>query len=328
MQRLTIYDVAKAAGVSHQTVSRVLNDKPDVAAETRRRVLSKIAEMGYVPQAAARRLGSGDNRVLALLMRVLSHPYWPRLIDGMQAYCSSKRLGLMVGSSHFNLAEARRQIEIFREHGAGGIALSPCFQSEILAEAPCYDMPVVLVGEVRSSELDVARVDDEGGTRALTELLIERGHRRVALINSPAYAWQTAGRYAGYCAALRGAGIAVDESLVKSAEFDAEASREATAQLLDMPDPPTALVATSPALARGMLELIRARSLRMPDDIAVAAYTDGVTLSEEVTYATCEPIEDLGRRAAEMLLDRIEGYDGPPREYILGFQVHIGASSG
>jgi len=328
MQRFTIYDVAKAAGVSHQTVSRVLNDKPDVAAETRHRVLSKIAEMGYVPQAAARRLGSGDNRVLALLMRVLNHPYWPRLIDGMQAYCSSRRLGLMVGSSHFDIAEERRQIEIFREHGTGGIAVSPCFRSEIPTEAPHYDVPVVLVGEVRSSELDVARVDDEGGTRALTALLIGRGHRRVALINSPAYAWQTAGRYAGYYTALRDAGISVDASLVKSAEFDTAASREATAQLLDMPDPPTALVATSPALARGMLELISARRLRMPDDIAVAAYTDGVTLPDEITYATCEPVEDLGCQAAEMLWDRIEGYSGPPREHVLGFHVHVGTSSG
>jgi DNA-binding LacI/PurR family transcriptional regulator len=103
---------------------------------------------------------------------------------------------------------------------------------------------------------------------------------------------------------------------------------QATLGLLDTPQPPDALVATTPALARGMLDALGQHHVNVPEDIAVAAFIDGATLPDEITYATCEPIEELGRHAAQMLLDRIGGYVGPPRSFRLGYQLHIGSSSG
>jgi LacI family transcriptional regulator len=231
----------------------------------------------------------------------------------------------MIGNSHGDRDEEKHQLRILLEHDVGGLVVRPCASSTIIAEIMHYDVPVVAVESPYPSDVDVARVDDAGGMQALTALLVEHGHRHIGLINGPINSAQTPRRQAGYRAGLEAAGIPFDATLVVNTnDYTPKDSMQKVHELLNHSEPPRALLAASAALAQGMLQALEQRNLRVPDDIEVAAYNDGYILPKGVSTATSEPVSRVGQEAAKMLIERIEGYTGPPREFVLPYQLTVG----
>jgi LacI family transcriptional regulator len=319
MQRATIRDVAAAAGVSYQTVSRVLNDKPDVAEETRQRVKKVVAELDYVPSATARGLSSGRATSIALLISNLTNPFSAEVAAGVQHYFGEKGIGVVLGNIRADPEEEWRQLEVALAQGVGGI---------LIAEIKRRHMPCVVLDARGDFGVDVVRGDSLGGAFEITRLLLGLGHRRIALVNARRDNSTSRDRFAGYARALVESSIKVDEVLVKwgpSLFYTMEYGARATEELLGMQDPPTAIFAGNDYVALGVLGALTARQMRVPDDIAVVSF-DGITLP--FLTAVIQPAVEMGRIAALMLYERIQGFEAPPREHVVPVNLRISGSSG
>jgi len=329
MRRATIRDVAAAAGVSYQTVSRVLNDKPDVAEETRQRVKKAVAELNYVPSATARGLSSGRVTSIALLISNLTNPFSAEVAAGVQRCFGEKGIGVVLGNIRADPEEEWRQLEVVLAQGVGGILIAPGNEDDpVVAEIKRRNLPCVVLDARGDFGVDVVRGDSLGGAFELTKLLLGLGHRRIALVNARRDNSTSRDRFEGYARALVENGIEVDEALIKwgpSLFYTMEYGARATEELLGMQDPPTAIFAGNDFVALGVLGALTARQMRVPDDIAVVSF-DGITLP--FLTAVIQPAAEMGRIAATMLYERIQGFGGPPREHVVPVNLRISGSSG
>jgi LacI family transcriptional regulator len=326
---VTIYDVAKQAGVSTATVSRVVNQTSFVAAETRQRVEKAIAYLGYVPSATARKLSAGRSTSIALLISNLSNPFSAEVAEGVRSFFSEREIGLVLGNIRSDPETELSQLELVLAQGVGGVLIAPGSQDDLaVAEVKRRGIPCVVLDARGDFGLDVVRGDSFGGAVALTRLLLELGHRRIALVNARRDNSTARDRFAGYAQALEEAGIEVDEDLVQwgpSLFYTMEFGARATEELLALPDPPTAVFGGNDFVALGVLGALTARRVQVPDEMAVVSF-DGITLP--FLTAVIQPAADMGRTAAAMLYERMRGYDGPPREHVVPIELRIGGSSG
>ena len=329
MRKATIRDVAAAAGVSYQTVSRVLNDKPDVAEQTRQRVKKVVADLGYVPSATARGLSSGRASSVALLISNLTNPFSAEVASGVQRFFGEKGIGVVLGNIRADPEEEWRQLEVALAQGVGGILIAPGNDDDpVVAEVKRRNMPCVVLDARGDFGVDVVRGDSLGGAYELTKLLLDLGHRRIALVNARRDNSTARDRFAGYARALAEKGIKMDEALVKwgpSLFYTMEYGARATEELLGMPDPPTAVFAGNDFVAMGVLGALTARQMRVPDNVAVVSF-DGITLP--FLTAVIQPAVEMGRIAASMLHERMQGFEGPPREHVVPVNLRISGSSG
>ena len=315
-----MHDVAKRAGVSTFTVSRVVNDSGFVREETRQRVLEAIAEMGYVPNAAARRLRSDRSHIIALLISDVSNPVWARVTLAIQEYLSQHGIGVILANTRSNLEEEKRQLDIAFSQGVGGIIVTPYnFQSNAVAEIRRRGIPCVVLGRRGDFGADVVRFDSYGTAYALTKLLLEQGYRRIALLTGPTDHSTSNDKYQAYATALGEAGLPLREEWVKWGPYRRYAGVQATEELLALDERPQALVSGSSALTLGALEALGEHQLQVPEDMGVVG-SDGVFALYSFLTAAYTDCEELGKAAAEMLHERMEAHDGEPREVIMPFE--------
>ena len=326
---ITIYDVAEQAGVSTATVSRVINQSSFVTEETCQRVEDAIAELDYVPSATARRLSVGRSTSIALLISNLTNPFSAEVAAGVQSFCSEKSIGVILGNIRADPDMELGQLEIALAQGVGGILIAPGNQDDrVVAEIRRRGLPCVVLDARGDFGLDLVRGDSLGGAFELTKLLLDLGHCRIALVNARRDNSTARDRFVGYTRALNESNIEVDEALVKwgSALFyTMEYGAQATEELLGLQDPPTAIFAGNDFVALGVLGALTAFQVRVPDDMAVVSF-DGITLP--FLTAVIQPALEMGRIAAEMLYERIQGYVGPPREHMLPVELRVSGSSG
>ncbi len=191
-----------------------------------------------------------------------------------------------------------------------------------------HRLPCVVLDARGDFGLDVVRGDSLGGSFELTRLLLDLGHCRIALVNARRDNSTAKDRFAGYARALNESNIEVDEALLKwgsSLFYTMEYGAQATEELLGLPDPPTAIFAGNDFVALGVLGALTAFQIRVPDDMSVVSF-DGITLP--FLTAVIQPALDMGRMAAEMLYEQIQGYKGPPREHVLPVELRVSGSSG
>lgn len=326
---VTIYDVAERAGVSTATVSRVINDTSFVSEQVRRRVEDAIAELGYVPNATARKLSDGRSTSIALLISNLSNPFSAEVVEGVRSFFSEKEIGLVLGNIRADPDTELSQLDLVLAQGVGGVLIAPGSEDDLaVAEVKRHSIPCVVLDARGDFGLDVVRGDSYGGAVALTRLLLDLGHRRIALVNARRDNSTARDRFAGYARALQDAGIAVDEELVQwgpSLFYTIEFGARATEELLALADPPTAIFCGNDFVALGVLGALTARRVQVPDEMAVVSF-DGITLP--FLTAVIQPAADMGQTAAAMLYERMQGYDGPPREHVVPIQLRISGSSG
>ncbi|MEV0197733.1 LacI family DNA-binding transcriptional regulator [Nonomuraea sp. NPDC050691] len=298
----TMEDVARQAGVSLKTVSRVVNQEPHVSPVLQRRVQEAISALGFRRNEAAARLARGATMLtIGLIMENISNEFYSRLAKSVEASAADHEALVVFGSYEERPERERMLVESMYARGVDSLIIVPSAADHgWLAEHG--GLTTVFVDRVPRGmeQADVVLLDDVRGGRMATEHLLARGHRRIALISDDEAFSSVHDRARGYRAALREAGAEVDESLVVRGVFDPWRAGHEVARLLALDDPPTAFFATNNRAAIGIIQALRERPERPAyvgfDDFALAdVFNPGVTV---VRY----DVTRLGRSAVDLLL--------------------------
>ncbi len=332
--RLTIIEIAKQAGVSRSTVSRVINDDPNVHAATRQRVRSVMQKLNFQPNAAARGLAAGKTRILGLVIpmgvaALFSDPYFPQLIQGISAACNQHDYSTMLW-----LAEPeyeRRTIQQIVSAGmVDGVIIASALTDDAVIEAVrTHKVPFVLIGR-HPVYVDITYVDVDNRVSARDAVLhlIRLGYKRVATISGPLNMIGGLDRLAGYKDALKARGIVADPNLIAEGDFS-EASGYSTMQQL-LPQEPDAIFVASDTMALGAMRALREAGKRIPDDVAIVGYDDMpfAARSDPPLTTVRQPIHRAGFVGAETLMELISEQDAAPRRVILPTELVIRDSCG
>jgi LacI family transcriptional regulator, galactose operon repressor len=329
----TISDVARQAGVSTVTVSRVLNNAPNVNLATRRRVEQAIEELGYVPNVAARSLRSKRTHSLALILPDVTNPFWTTVARGVEDAAQSSGYAVLLCNTDENCAKQLRYLELVASRSVDGVIIAPfdCDAQNIHALQDREIATVLIDRRIVGWETDSVRGDSAGGARALVRHLIDLGHTRIAVISGPAITSTAQDRVDGYLAALMEAGIRVDPALIKQGEYRSSSGEQLMGQLLDEGLHPTAVFAANNAIAMGVIDAAIRRGRRIPHDLALVCFDDVDAASHLFPFLTVavQPAYEMGVRAAQLLLSRVEA--GPtlaPRHVLLPTRLIIRHSCG
>lgn len=311
--RPTLEEVAARAGVGRGTVSRVINGSPRVSDATRAAVQAAVAELGYVPNTAARALAANRTDAIALVVpepetRFFAEPYFSDMLKGVGAELSDTEMQLLLifaGSDR----ERRRLAQYLAAHRVDGVLLVSVHADDPLPDLLAQlDIPAVISGPRSAAEtLPSVDSDNYGGGRSAVEHLLSRGCRTIAHIAGRLEVYGAQRRVDGYRDALLGAGRPVDERLIESGDFTEEGGRRAmTALLAGRPDL-DAVFAGSDVMAAGARQVLREQGRRIPEDVALVGYDDSAIARHMDPPLTSvrQPIEEMGRRMIDLLLTEI-----------------------
>ncbi|WP_328847310.1 LacI family DNA-binding transcriptional regulator [Streptomyces sp. NBC_00258] len=321
--RPTMRDVAERAGVAVVTVSRVVNGIGTVREETAERVNAAISAIGYQRNEIARSLRPGQNSMtVGLLLGDLTNPFYASLAKAAVEVASQAGYAVLLSTADEDPEVERRAVgELIGRRVAGLIIVPDQGDHAFLNEINGHDhVPIVFVDRpATGAEADVVLVDNEDGGHKATQHLIDQGHRRIAILVAPSY-YSTGRRLRGYRKALRRSGISPDNDLVVAlSRGTAEEAESATHTLLTSDRPPTAVFSTTGFLTEGVLRACR----QLQTTVALVGFDDfklADMLPTPVTVVTSDT-EELGRHAAHLLLDRINGDDAPSRRVVLPVQL-------
>jgi LacI family transcriptional regulator len=316
----TIVDVARSAGVSVSTVSRVVRDHPDVGEQTRARVHEAIDSLGYRPSPIARALVSGQTRLLALLVSDIANPFYPQLAKSVEQAAKRDDYTVIICNTEDRTAETRRYIERLLRQGLDGVIHASAARDEKVLLSLMEDPRRIVFTNRRPSGSSVSYVvsDNCGGAKELTRYLLSRGHRRIGFIAGPSFARNATERLDGFAAAM--AEVADAVPLVANGDFSAEDGGRAVHSWMDAASAPTAVIAVNDSVALGALEALAARGLRVPEDVALAGF-DGVQLVASRIFdltTVDQHIEQMGRLAVQILLRQLadSGSEVPTQEVL------------
>ncbi len=313
MKRPTIRDVAARAGVSHQTVSRVLNGDRQVIAPTRERVLAAMHELDYMPNGIARSLSSNRTHTLGIVTGDISGYAVGQLVAGVEAEARRHGYLLLIGSVQTgDEADRRAHLRLMLQRGVEGLILAwpslPPEGDEVLAWVAARAPLVTATSRTDLPGIGTISVDNRRGSAEATGHLLAAGHRTIATIAGPAR-WRAAeARLQGYHDALRAAGLAPDSALIERAEdWEPDSGQSAAARLLTAAAPFTALFAQSDLLALGALTALRAVGRKVPEDVSVVGFDDvPVARHLDPPLTTMrQPMPELGALAVALLVDRL-----------------------
>lgn len=330
-KRLTITQVAAAANVSTMTVSRVLNERRDVAPETRAHVERVIAESGFVRNRVARAFRGGSTGLIDLVVPNLSSAYVLEIMRGVEEILEASPFRLAIFAIHHESHGERQWLaKIANDAPDGAILILARGQSTHLDHLRHRNVPFVVAdhrGELGGDTPSVGATNWSGAYQAVNYLL-SLGHRHIAFIGGPPSFGASRERLSGYRAALDAAGVPMDSSLILQGDFDQEAGRAAARMLLDLATPPTAIFAGNDMHAVGVYATLHERGLSVPDDVSVVGFDDipvALLVSPPLTTVR-QPLVEMGRVAAGMLLTLVGGAPLPSRRVELATSFIIRAS--
>ncbi|MBD8637131.1 LacI family DNA-binding transcriptional regulator [Stenotrophomonas sp. CFBP 13725] len=304
-----IEDVAAAAGVSIKTVSRVLNNEPNVRQQTQQRVRDAVARLGYKPNPSARSLAGQRSYALALAYNNPSRNYLMEIQSGMLDACHGNHYNLLLGPVGIGQHALPDLRALFENSRPDGVVLIPPLTDDpvVLAYLRTHGIPFASIAPRDPSTGIGVRMDETTAVVELMRHLLALGHRRIGHIKGPRTHGACQWRHAGYRAALREAGIAYDPSLVVSGQFSFESGLPAAHRLLDLADPPTAIFAANDDMAAAVYRVAGGRGLRIPHDLSVCGFDDTPLASHIFPALTTvrQPTADMGRLASQQLIDRI-----------------------
>ncbi len=309
-RRTSVKDVAAAAGVSLGTVSNVLNHPHRVTQSMRIRVNAAIAELGFVRNESARSLRSGTSRTLAYVMLDASNPFFTDVAKGIEQTAEAADMSLFLCNSGGRGDREAAYVDLLVEQRVHGILITPVdpLDPRIGAAAERGTRLVIVDRPHESRDLCSVAVDDVLGGRLAIEHLLDVGHQRIALVGGPIEIGQVRDRFAGAREAFVSAGLALDQLVsVETASLTVAGGRAAGERLAGLPASrrPTAAFCANDLLALGLLQQSIGTGRRVPEDLAIVGYDDIEFAAAAAVPLTSvrQPREQLGRRAAELLLD-------------------------
>ncbi|WP_309061102.1 LacI family DNA-binding transcriptional regulator [Streptomyces sp.] len=329
MRPPTIRDVAERAGVSKSLVSLVLRGSDQVRPEKREAVLRAVRDLGYRPNAAARSLSEKRTRTIGVLLNDLRNPWFVDLLDGLNSLLHAGGLRMLLADARLNRRTGQDPADPFLELGVDGLVVVGTLPDPAALEAVAERMPVVLAGarEPVPPGVDVVAGDDERGARLVTEHLIGLGHRRIAHIAGYGAVGEL--RRRSFEATMRRHGLA-DHVVVEAGDMTEEGGYRATVRLLNRPDRPTAVFAVNDIACVGALSAAEELGLRVPRDLSVAGYDDtSISRLRHLWLTTVDNAShEVGRRAARLLLDRLETPGGAGELHLVAPTLEIRGTSG
>ncbi|MBD8095237.1 LacI family DNA-binding transcriptional regulator [Pseudomonas fluorescens] len=304
---VTMDDVASRARVSTSTVSHVLNGTRKVSPVTVQAVQRAIQELGYIPNTLARSLARSSTNTIGVAISALSNHYFSETVHAIEAECARHGYMMLFADPHDDPEQELRVVTALHHRRVDGILLAPSTGSKALEYLQANEMPTVLVDRMMSEQFDQVGVENTQSTQALVAHLIEHGHRRIGFIAGREGLGTTDERVAGYRAALQVAGLVYDPQLVVNGDSNSEPARHATAQLLALPTPPTAIMAGNNLMTLGAMQALRDARIAVPNQMALVGFDDFDWADLFVPRLTliAQPVKELGARAVHMLLQRM-----------------------
>jgi LacI family transcriptional regulator len=296
--KVTIYDVARLAGVSIATVSRTLRGSDLVVPETRAKVLAAAEQLNFTPSRLGRSLAEGRHAANGIVFPDLVGPYYAEVVLGYEEAASKLGRSVIILTTH-GRRDAAAQVQDLAGRVDGLVIMGRTVSDEVVADLARTGVPIVLLARDPVGELDTISAENEATAKMLTEHLLGHGHRRLAFLGSPAEAPDVAGRYRGFVSALGKAPAPT------RCGFDVDAGHAAAQRLLKARARPDAIVCANDELALGVHLAATEAGLRIPTDVAVVGWDD-VMAARFVGLTTArQPMRELGAAAARRLHERI-----------------------
>ncbi len=305
---ITVKDIALRAGVSHPTVSRALRDDPRVATQTTARIKQIASELGYVPSAAARSLKTNRTRVVGILVNRISDPFYSQVLDGIQDTLSSAGYSIFLSAANTEVTDPdSRTLRALIEQRVEGLIICSMYVSAAhYARLTVSNRPLVIAHNFAPEDTPhTIYHDDCYGSAELTQHLLDQGHSRIAFIGNARKGRETRDRLRGFCETIERAGLTVPPEYIAYDNPEPPlATLDTVRQLMQLPNPPTALVCYNDAMAIGTMETLRQLGLQVPRDCSVVGF-DNISFSAYVHPLLTtfdQPKYELGCAAAQMLL--------------------------
>jgi LacI family transcriptional regulator len=323
-KNVTIKDIARAAGVSHPTVSRALNNHPAISETTRRQIVELAHEMGYLPNATARGLKTNRTRALGAILQQIDDPFWSEVVDGVESVLHSEGYSLLIASTHNEKKRENEVLQAMVERGVDGVLLmSPHFREEQCRFLDSYNLPMVMVNNEGVGESQyVILNDDEYGIGLVTKHLIDLGHTRIAYLGKR-HSASSRSRLAGFRAEMQSARLPLDKKyFYHTTGGNPSAGREGAEYLFSLDEPPTGIVCYNDFMAVGVYNFLHENGLRIPEDISVTGFDDIPIASYLYPPLTTfhqykfELGEGAGRMMMEVLSDQQKKPEGPPAKKV------------
>jgi LacI family transcriptional regulator len=328
----TVLDVAKLAGVAPITVSRVINNAGYISQGTKEKVEAAIQELGYVPNTLARGLRSKRTNTLALVVADITNPYFTSMARGVEDVAGSNGYTVIYCNTDESEAKEDKYANILVQRQVDGVLLVPaCGNARTVRYMDSNNISVVVLDRrISEKETNLVCSDSENGARALTELLIKLGHKKIAIITGPDNVSTATDRVVGYRQALQNAGFSENEQVYYGA-FNQQTGYESTRIAMRSSKKPTAIFAANNFILIGVVKALRELNLRVPEDVSVVGFDDfpESMLIEPFFTVAIQPAYEMGQKAAELLINRINGERSEGcQKIILPTEIKVRKSTG
>jgi LacI family transcriptional regulator len=325
MKYITLRMVAEKAGVSVNTASRAINNKPDINIKTKKLVLKIAKELGYIRNAAAVALRTKKTGTVGVVIEDNRNPFYAEVLNGMEVAAREKNYHIIFANTQRDYKKEEEAINLLLAKRVDGLLIAPVQDRDDdiknLIEA---NIPFVIVGrDFENIELDAVYNDEVKGGFLATEYLIKKGHKSIALIDGFLYKSPAKGRLEGYKKALKKYGISMDDALVSVGDIDVKDGYERTKQLFEKELDFTAIFAYNDMMAFGAMQAIREKGLRIPEDIGLIGYDDipFCSLMDPALTTIRLKKQELGIESVKLLLSHINGNRKKPKKIMLDVDI-------
>jgi len=308
---VTIKDIAKVAGVSYATVSRALNDLPEINENTRKRIKEIAKQMGYTPNAVARGLVKKNTNMIALLIPDITNPFYPEVARGVEDFARENGYCVFLCNTNWDEKNEQNYLNILEERRVDGIIIAPVSVDTCnYVSKNKADIPVVYIGNrVDDDNASYVVIDDYKAGYIATEYLIKLGHKNIAFIGGHDKSTSHIDRINGYKHALMENGLETDINSIKGYSFRKESGYGTFLEMVKNRRVPTAIVAENDIIALGIMEAAERHGYEVPKDISIIGMDDIEygSLPKINLTTVAQPKLEIGQKAAGILLDLISG---------------------
>lgn len=332
-RHVSLKDLAQELGVSISTVSRALNNHPDISPEITQKVKKLAAEMNYTPNPLAMGLLKQATRMIGVIVPDLVTHFYSSIISGIESIAEEKGYYILIASSNESLQKEVKAVDNLLKTRVEGFIV--CLSQETRSfdhfeRLIQNNIPLVFFDRVcRSTEVSSVVVDNVKAAQKITEHFYQCGSRRIAYIAGPEYLNISKERTAGYLAGLKKCGLEFRSELLEKCNLSTDEAMKATARLLDLSERPDAIFGINDTVAFAAMKEIKRRGLRIPEDIALVGFTDDFhsTVVEPALTSITHPTFEIGQEAARLFFRRVESPDESPKQVVLKTKLMVRNSS-
>jgi len=327
MKYITLKMVAEKAGVSVNTASRAINNRPEINLETKKRVLRIAKELGYIRNAAAVALRTKKTGTIGVVIADNRNPFYAEVLNGMEEAARGKNYHIILANTQRDYKKEEEAINLLLAKRVDGLLITPVQdKDDDIKNLIDANIPFVVVGrDFENIEVDAVYNDEVKGGFLATEYLIKKGHKRIALIDGFLYKSPARGRLEGYKKALNKYRISLDESIISVGDINIEDGYERTKQMLEKNLDFTAVFAYNDMMAFGSMQVIREKGLRIPEDIGLVGYDDILfcSLMDPALTTIRLKKQELGMESVKLLLSHINGNRKKPKKIMLDVDIIV-----